>query len=163
MNTRINFNRNIENTSGIEGFISHMISNLQADQFMIQADVMEESTKFMYSIFSSDNPDIPQSFARITSSSYFIKKVIVEFMAGISEFQPKPINVAFSVSSAKVSAWVEIGEGQEELEDSIYLLEAKINAMYEAHSFGILVTIVEDSDRIPVPPRYEILPSEIMN
>ena len=56
-----------------------------------------------------------------------------------------------------VLVWAEINDDDEQMEDKLILSEAKINAKYHLYGFDMESTIVETSDKLPVPNHYRSL------
>lgn len=68
-----------------------------------------------------------------------------------------PLKLALGLSESKILVWSEIKDDDEETEDALLLIEAKINGKYRPFGFYVNSTIIEESDRISIPPHYQTI------
>lgn len=111
----------------------------------------------MYTAFIHNDDVAIASEVRSSSSKFFIRRILTEYLSILTENNNLPLKLAFGISDNKILVWSEIEDDDEQTEDAILLAEAKINAQY--HSKGIFISsiVVEKSDNLPVPPHYQIV------
>lgn len=144
----------IQNSNKLGEWFENFISNVNTDRLMIETNTAPEHKISMYNDLADGRFDKILSDMRNTSSMYFIKELIWEYVSELKARKVSTTQLAFDLSDAKVLVWAEINDGDEESEDGLILAEAKINANFSNNGFHISSTIVEKEDNISVPPHY---------
>jgi hypothetical protein len=135
-------------------WFSDLIGQLGVDHMLLEAGVASKETKQMYDTLIFGKESEIFASGRIQSSMYFIKGLLKEYFDSLAEFKTKPRKLGLELSDAKILVWAEINDDDEEAEDALILSEAKANAKYHDYGFHISSTIVETSDKLPVPSHY---------
>jgi hypothetical protein len=86
-----------------------------------------------------------------------IKSLVLDYLTRLKTLDRHPEKLALGLSDSKIMIWAEIEDDDEELEDQLLILEAKMNAIYNENGFYVNSTILEKSDRLPVPSHYQTI------
>ena len=139
----------------MRAWFDDLIGSLRADELLLEKDMASEEKKKMYStLFNGDERELNAS-SRSASSVYFIKNLVFDYFDELKAYNRQPLKLALELSDAKILVWAEVEDDDEDTEDALILAEAKANAKYSAYGFHISSTIIEKSDRLPVPPHYQ--------
>ena len=145
-------------TNNVEQWFDEMVANLRYDQALLEIDVLEENKKKIYDTLKSGNQDLINQLGRQESSAFLITRILTDYFRELVKTNSKPKKIALELSDSKILVWAEINENDEVMEDGLILTEAKMNADYSKYGFHISSTIVEDSDKLPVPSHYKNVP-----
>lgn len=136
-------------------WFSDLIDDIKTDHFLLETDVASAQKKeFYHALINKDDAKVMTNI-RKGSSQYFIKELLLAYVNEVSSSGKKPLQLALGISDSKILVWAEIEDGDEAMEDILLLSEAKVNGQYSSLGFYINSTIIEHSDRIPVPPHYQ--------
>ena|SRR5690554_4762250 len=138
-----------------EAWFDNMVANLRYDQTLIENDILEEEKKKIYDAMISGDHNFMHSYARQSSSAFFITNMVEAYLKEIIKSKSKPKNLALELSNSKILVWAEIKEDDDLMEDALILAEARINAYFSKYGFHISSTIVEDADSLEVPSHYK--------
>ena len=99
---------------------------------------------------------------KLVGDRYFVNKMIESYLVSLSNnaLHSKLDKIAFDFSDYELLVWVEIKEGDEESENILYDIEAKINSSYHDKGYDVVTTIVEDTDNLKIPSHYKLLESQ---
>jgi hypothetical protein len=143
-----------ETNDKIKSWFEQMITELHLDKLLMENGIAPEETKEMYEkLILGGEADI-YSNVRASSSIYFIKSLVSDYLVELVERKIQPRKLALELSDAKVLVWAEIEERDEVAEDMLLLAEAKVNAKYDQYGFHISSTVVESCDNLAVPSHY---------
>lgn len=138
-----------------EAWFDNMVSNLRYDQTLIENEIIEEEKKKIYDALISGDHNFMHSYARQSSSAFFITNMVEAYFKELVKSKSKPKNLALELSDSKILVWAEIKEEDELMENALILAEAKINAFFSKYGFHISSTIVDETDGIKVPDQYK--------
>lgn len=95
----------------------------------------------------------------ITSQKYYFTKILGEFFHVLLDQRKSkiPNKVAFHHKGKQIMGWFEIPNGDEQMEDNIFIAEAFVNSKFSNTDFSISATVVEEEDVLDVPGHYQIL------
>lgn len=145
------------NNKNVKFWFDELVENIRIDQLLIETDTAPLHKKNFYNtLFTGHESEIAAS-ARVSTSMYFIKNLLLDYVTELKNFKLKPSKIALDLSDAKILVWAEIEDEDEETEDALILAEAKANSKYSDYGFHITSTIVEKSDSMPIPPHYQTL------
>lgn len=144
-----------ESVDLVEAWFDDFVGTIRAEQVQLQTSLASKEKKDFWSLLISGNQNEILHQGRTATSIHFIQSIILEFLTELNESDCKPLKLAFDLSDAKVLVWAEISDDDELTEDKILLAEAKVNAHYYKYGFHISSTILECSDRYPVPSHYK--------
>lgn len=150
-----NLNKNQNQLNDTEAWFDNMVANLRYDQSLIENEIIEEDKKKIYDAIISGNQNFMHSYARQSSSVFFITNMVEVYFKELLKSKSKPKNIALELSNSKILVWAEIKDDDEIMEDALILAEAKINAYFSKYGFHITSTIVEESDSLEVPRHYK--------
>lgn len=143
---------NIEIRNWFESFIS----NITVDKLMMETETAPQETADFYKDIITNKPSV-HSYARISSTVYFIEHILKDYLKELSKFNKKPQKLAFDFSDAKILVWAQVENDDEQTEDALILSEAKANDKYFENGFYISSTIVEEADNLPIPYHYSLI------
>ncbi len=139
----------------VKTWFENMISNLKVDQVLLETNVASKEQKYFFDTLINGGESDIHALGRVQSSMYFIKNLIQEYINELTFREAKPLKLALDLSDAKIFVWATIRDNDDITEDALILSEAKINAKYSEHGFHISSTVVEESDKIQIPPHYQ--------
>lgn len=142
----------------IQKWFDDFIATLLCHQDMLITNTARDDLKDLYDkLIFGTNEDI--TYNTITkSASRFISKMLIDYLKDLSEQKIKPVKIAVDLSGFhKLLLWIIIKNDDEKTLDELILTEARINAKYYKYNFSFSSMIVEESDKIDIPPHYKIL------
>lgn len=146
--------RTSKNEQVLTEYFDNFVGQLRVDEVSLKAGVASKEKVEKYKILSQGTPEEIARYNVLSNSLELIKRLIIDYMNAINEFEVVPIKLAFDWSLNKLRVWVEIKEDDEKAEEALILAEAKANAKNKDTGFYIISTIVEDSDNMTAPPHY---------
>lgn len=130
------------------------INSLKVDQLTFQTDIMEPDKKELYTHLISENYIEVSRKSIELSSQLIIVEMIGKYFSELGSGFSKLRSLSLHPSDKKLLVWAEINDNDEETEDVLLLLEAKINALFSNYKFRVLTTIVEAMDSLSAPTDY---------
>jgi hypothetical protein len=150
----INHPTNELNNAAINKWFDAFISHISVDRMMMETKTAPKETDQFYKDMISENQTAIHSWARISSSTFFIRKLVEDYLSELYAFKSLPQKLAFDFSDAKILVWAQIADNDDTTEDALILSEAKANAKYSENGFYVSSTIVEAGDNLNIPPHY---------
>lgn len=150
-----------ESTSRHEEWFDKFISSINEGIKLDKKELEEgnasiEKRNFYQSLITGDTISA-LSISRNSVSQVLFKNIILDYLSTlpIEKIKSSINKLAFDLSTNKILIWTEIKDDDQEVENELLRAESKINAKYYSKS-GICIdsTIIEESDRLPVPPHY---------
>jgi hypothetical protein len=138
----------------IRGWFESFIESVSLDKFMMDNKIASKETDSFYRNIIFNKPEAHRQ-ARKLSTIYFLENILKDYLNELSNFGRLPKKLALDFSEAKILVWAEILDDDEDTEDSLILSEARANSKYSGDGFYISSTIVEQGDKLPVPPHYK--------
>ena len=131
-----------------------LVATIRKDQLLLETGVASQETKKMYDLFFHADIDQLQKNVRKSSASYFIQRLVMDYIKEVRERGRTPNKLALQLSESRILVWAEIKDDDEDTEDALLLAEAKINAKYGAEGFHVSSTILEESDNYKIPGQF---------
>jgi len=141
----------------MDQWFSSMIDHLRTDHFMLETNIASREKKEFYQAILENDSDKILTQMRRDSSQFFIKAIVFDYLSELKAANKNPIKLALGLSDSKILVWSEIKDDDEEMEDLLLITEAKINGKYHDKGFYINSTIIEASDKMPIPPHYQTI------
>lgn len=138
----------------ISGWFENLINDIQVDKLQMELGIADAQKSALYESFIKDDQNEILKSMRNQANEYFIEGIVRTFIAELANRKAFPLKLAFSLSPSTILAWAEIKENDETTEDQILLAEAKVNSIARNYSFNLDTMIIEDADRLPLPPHY---------
>ncbi len=138
----------------ISGWFENLINHIQVDKLQMELGIADAKKSALYESFITGNQDELLKSMRNQANEYFIERIVKAFIAEVAQRKAMPLKLAFSLSPSTILAWAEIQENDETTEDQLLLAESKVNAIARDYNFNLDTMIVEDSDKLPLPPHY---------
>lgn len=132
------------------------IHDLSADKLTYETSTLNSESKGFYEIMASGDVEVLMETVSSTMQKYFFTELIRSFINELFMVRKSshPKKLAFDYKGKQIMIWVEIPFNDEKMEDNIFLSEAVVNYKFINSGFNISTTIVEDSDRLAIPPHY---------
>ena len=138
----------------VSDWFENLIGDIRVDQLQIQTGTANpEKSKFYELAMAGDTDGILKSLRKDTNQ-HFINIIVKNFMFEITNKKALPKKLAFSLSPSTILVWVEIADNDENTEDEILLAESRVNSLAKNYDFNLDTMIVEESDKINIPPHY---------
>ena len=138
----------------ISNWFETLINDIQVDKLQMELGVADAQKSALYESFIKGDQDAILKSMRNQANEYFIERIVKAFIAEIASRKALPLKLAFSLSPSTISAWAEIKENDESTEDQILLAESRVNSIARNYNFNLDTMIVEDADKLPLPPHY---------
>ena len=136
----------------IKDFIDGIVGELHADKLMFETNTAPKDTHDMYSLLSKGDATHLAAEVRGSTSLFFVKKIIFEFLGELKERNTSPSQLGLTYSDSTLLVWALADS--DDMESQLILAEAKINANFNKYGFHISTTIVEPEDELPIPSHY---------
>lgn len=143
--------------SAIEAWFDDFIATLRTHQVQLETNTAHEDLKKFYELLFNSNENELAHLAKTGAQKHFVPRIIVDYVKQIST--TIPVKLAFDYNDSEVLVWAEINDGDTEQEKTLLKAEAIINSKYHGFGFDMETTIVESSDRLPVPNHYSLYKS----
>lgn len=142
-----------------EGWFNEFIHSLEVKKLTYSSNALsKEDQSFFESMATKSNDQLLEDML-ITTQKHYFTKILGEFFHVMLEQRKSnmPNKVALDHKGKQIMAWFEIPNGDEQLEDNIFIAEAVVNSKFSKTGFSISATVVEQEDRLNVPGHYQIL------
>ena len=131
-----------------------VINNLTVDKMMIESNTADKNKLDFYNTMANGDSNTINHLSRMQSSQHFITELLKNYIKELISYSKIPHEIAFDLSDAKILVWAKINDDDESTEDALLLAEAKANSKFFNYGFFISSTIVEDRDKLSIPPHY---------
>lgn len=155
-------NQKIQNVSQsqdkIDQWFNNFIDQIKADHLLVATNTAPAELAQMYNAFIHADKEAMYNMAvdlRKIGTQQLIKTLVVEYFKELGKQPKMPNQLALGLSDSKIFVWAEIEDNDVTTEDSLLLSEAAINEKFYKHGLYISSTIVEISDKLPIPPHYQ--------
>lgn len=129
--------------------------DLHVEKTKHQTGTLNEEMKKFYEELMVGEGEIMAEYSKKSANDYFRKIITLEFLKRLSIGGACKINkLAIHYSLNSVLVWSVIDDNDEEAENYLILLQAKINAKYQDKGYRVSNTIIEKSDNATVPSHY---------
>lgn len=132
-----------------------LVATIRAHELQIETDTASEPVKDIYEKLMSGNTDDMIKGQKLVAQKYFVSKIIIDYLKLAAKTSLNKL--AFDYNDSEVLVWAEIPDDRYDLEKVLILAEAKINAKYHDCGFDMSTTIVEESDKLPIPSHYKVV------
>lgn len=146
---------NVQTDENINEWFERNMVHWNLEKIRHQTKTLTPEREAMYNELAQGEVKTLMAATQKTINDYYRKKITLDFFEQISEtgVNLKRLGLGFSLSSVLV--WAEIEENDEQSEDELILIKARINAAFQSFGYKISCTIVEDCDQLPIPPGYK--------
>lgn len=151
----------IEMSDWFDKLLETINNEVRFDQFTLEENIASNSKQKFYSNLMSGNVDELLTNTRKETSKVLIQKMLLEFLSEINRRKISLSKLAFDLSDSKILVWAEVAEDDRKSMNEIFLAEAAVNHTYYEKGFHVSSTVVEDEDKIEVPPHYKTLSKTI--
>lgn len=142
-----------------ENWFNDFIHSLEVKKLTYSSNTLRKEDQYFFEGLATKGQDQLLEDMLITSQKYYFTKIISEFFKVllIQKKSRMPKKVAFNHKGKQIMAWFEIEDGDEIVEDNIFIAEAIVNSNFENSGFSISATFVEEDDKLEIPGHYQIL------
>ena len=121
---------------------------------MLDTGVAPVKTEEFYNAAMHPDPYVMTKTIREQTTQYFIQNLVQYYFKELTSYKISPQKLAFDFSDAKILVWAQIADEDESSENALILSEAKANSKFSENGFFVTTTIVEESDKLNMPPHY---------
>lgn len=136
--------------SQIEHWFDDFIATLRTHQVQLETNTATQEIKSMYDALIGEDPDEIYKHSKLIVQKHFVGKIIFEYLKLLG--QDLPNKLAFDFDDARILVWAEVDN--EEMENELFIAEAKINSRFKEYGYGMSTTVVEKEDNLSIPPHY---------
>jgi len=146
----------IDKKTDIEAWFGNLINTLTIHKWMLETQTAPPEIKNFYKPILEGDSDQIHKNTRFLNCQYFIKKLIINYLTEIDQLikDSKLNKLAVQLSESQILVWAEIKDEDEATEDTLILAEAKVNSDFIDVGYHISTTILEESDRFPIPKQF---------
>ena len=139
-------------------FINEINEQIIADKKELESGEASKQTRDLYQGLATGNNVQVLSIMRNQASNLLIRNIIVGYIKTLRENQVNPLKLAFDLSDNKILVWAEIKDEDETTEMLLIKVESIINGQFfDKTKIYLDSIIVEESDKLPVPPHYRTI------
>ncbi|MFT5915081.1 MAG: hypothetical protein ACJAWV_004382 [Flammeovirgaceae bacterium] len=132
-----------------------MVARLRVDELALESGVASDEKKELYkSILENNQINLAQA-AIDMGRVIIIPAMLNDFVITLKNSQISPKNLSVSFNQEKLLVWATVLAENEEMEDAVFIAEAKVNAKYHATGFHVSSTVVYDEDETNKPAHYQ--------
>jgi hypothetical protein len=148
----------LEDTDQMSIAFDSFIGRLEQEKVLFSIGGLPSDREKLYcDLFTGSLMDAAMASNKVYTE-HILMSLVVDLVDLISEEpRARPLKIALHLSNHKVLVWVEIPDEQEDIIDSFYRIEAKINFKYRQSGFSLSTTVVEESDGLSIPSQYKEL------
>jgi hypothetical protein len=95
--------------------------------------------------------------SRIASQKFFTTQILKVYIDEIHSLTNMPDLIGLAIGHNEILVWCQINDDDDEMENNLFLAEAKANADQTNSGISISTTIVERSEIISIPSHYKLL------
>lgn len=137
-------------------WFNQFIHEIKADQLMYESDTLPGEVKETYDHLIKGNLLEALKGVKDTMTMEISRELVLSFLKDLlGKRKALPSKIAFHLAKAKVYAWIEIEDDNEEAEKAVFLSEAKANFDFSDYNLSLSTTVVESSDEMEVPAHYQ--------
>lgn len=138
-----------------EKWFDEFVHSIRVDQETIRQGVASKEKKELYHSLMDDNITDMVDVNVNAAKKHYISSMLLDYVNVLADSNRPPFSkLAVSFNNSELLVWVEIEDDAWEIEKSLIMAEAKINAIYHKKGFDMTTTIVEVCDQLPVPNHY---------
>lgn len=145
----------IREQTNLSAWFEDTVTQLRTHQLMLETNTAPQHLQQAYNILINGNEHQISYQSKIMAQMHFVKSILVDYLKEVS-FNDT-LKLAVNFNDSEVLVWAEIKDDDYAIEENLLVAEAKINAKYHDFGFDMETTIVEESDRLPIPNHYQLL------
>lgn len=146
--------KTIPSEDHIQEWFNKVAFELKIQRIKHDTNTLDDKVKQLYAELAVGEMKTYAEMSQKFSNDYYRKQLTLDFLQQLGETPGNLKRLAINYSLTSVLIWAEIEEGDEEAEDNLILLKASLNAKFNKLGYKISCTIVEDTDRLPIPSKY---------
>ena len=112
----------------LDQWFDELVGTLKAHQLFLETGIADEETKSLYSTLIQGNSDEIAALGNALAQKHFVTQILYKYLSIISK--NLPLKLAFDISGQEVLVWAEIEDDNEQLEHTLIMAEAKVNAEF---------------------------------
>lgn len=137
-----------------EEWFGAFIHEIKTHQLLLESNTASNELKKFYDTLMSGDEYKMVGLMKEAFMSKITKIAVLDFLKELKVKNKFPIKLAFDFSGLNLSVWAIINNDDEEVEDALIMAEAKVNATFFKYGFHVSSIILEESDKIDLPPHY---------
>lgn len=154
-------NASIAVDSTITQWFEKFQSEIRVDKISYETGTLEPKIQQFYTDLAYNDHSRIFPLIEQVASDYFRKEITLQFIKEIVDNRVNVTKLAVKYDFHSVLTWAEINTDDEEAENALILIKARINAKFNDKGFKISCTIVEKADQLNIPSTYGELQVDI--
>jgi len=140
-----------------EAFFEELFDHFRHDKLLLDCNLAgEKREKFYNALITGNQFELTKQMSLACNDS-LTQHAVIEYLVAIAEIEKLPMVLALDIHGRKISVFAVVEDDDEEVEDTLYLTEAKVNAGFYDHDVSISTTVLEKSDNCHIPNHYHVL------
>lgn len=142
-----------------EDWFNDFIHSLEVKKLTYASNTLSKEDQSFFEGMATKSDDQLLEDMLITTQKHYFTKILGEFfhVLLVQRKSKMPNKVALDHKGKQIMAWFEIPDGDELIEDNIFISEALVNSKFAKTGFSISATVVEEDDHLDVPGHYQFL------
>ena len=138
-------------------WFDNVVASLRVDELKLETGQASPEEVAFYASIQAGDADQMAEMMNTQGSQHFIKRLLTDYINQLRETRATPLELAVELSAHTILVWAEIADDAEQVEDALYVAEARVNARYAPFGFQLSTMVVEASDHAAVPAHYSKL------
>lgn len=134
--------------------ISDVVSTLKSHELMITAGVLDDAKVRLYENLRKGRFDEIKYEALRSYQEEFLQKILIDYIFELNDLQNRPSSIFINIMKHSIMVWAIVDFNDDEIQNNLYLTEAKINARNTQLGINVMTKIVYPEDGLEVPEQY---------
>lgn len=147
-------NPTIQKADALSEWFDKVSFDVHLEKTKHEAGAMPDKLKALYTELMNGEINLLAEHSQQVANNYYRKKIALDYLDNLIKIDCNLNQLAINYNMNSVLIWSVIEDDDEQSEDCLIMLQAKLNAMYQDKGYRISTTIVEKSDPIPMPSHY---------
>ncbi len=146
-----------EKNSKLSDLFDGLVAQIRADELALESGVASNEKRELYKLILENNQIEVAKSAIDMGRVIIIPAMLNDFVLALKKTQILPKNLSVSFNQEKLLVWATVSSENEDMEDSIFIAEAKVNAKYHETGFNVSSTVVYEEDEVSKPAHYQTI------
>lgn len=134
--------------------INDVVSTIKSHQLMLNTGMLDDAKVRLYDNLRKGRFDEIKNEAYNRYQEEFLQKVLIDYIFEVNALEKKPDKLLINVTKHSIMVWGIIDFEDEDLENSLYLKEAEINARNTKLGINVMTKIAYKEDHLDIPKEY---------
>lgn len=146
---------NIPTEQERDEWFAQMFHSLSIDKIRLDTNTATKEQRDFYDALIRGDKVMAHGKAKERIDQELTKAALVKFIVALLKNGHLPNKIAFNNDGASLLVWAVVGDDDFATESALYLAQASVNSELEKANYVVSATIVDESDRLAIPPHYE--------